>query len=183
MESTDTGILLNAHNIKLQREYFKQMLKLRGIMVIHRAPKSVSKTYDGHGELDTLYEAPVQTACIFEEHPNQWTMRKLGWDSVLQEANSLIHVPYDLDGVQAGSLFIIPSGLDSTTGRVFKVIRMSNIAVYPSEIVCEIGPVFNSTFEPVNLHDFTSTNFNLLAQEDNEDDPTAPVTESDTTNG
>jgi hypothetical protein len=164
MDDEDTGLLLNKKNILLQREYFKQMLALRGINVLHRAPKG--KDYDLHGELDTNYELPVKTACIFEEHPNQWTMRKLGWDSTLQESVSLIHVPYDLQGIQAGALFIIPSGLDSTKGRVFKVIRMSSIAVYPSELVCEIGPVFDDTFEKSNLYNFKTTDFNLLNEEE-----------------
>jgi hypothetical protein len=174
MENEDTGLLLNKKDILLQRTYFKQMLKLRGIVVLHCAPKDKTKNYDTHGELTTQYEDPVKTACIFEEHPNQWTMKKLGWDSVLQEAVSLIHVPYDLQGVQAGSLFIIPSGLDNTKGRVFKVIRMSNIAIYPSEIICEIGPVFEDTVEQSSLHNFANTNFNLLndVQKDiTEDEP------------
>jgi hypothetical protein len=68
-----------------------------------------------------------------------------------------------LPNVQAGSLFIIPSGLDNTKGRVFKVIRMSSIAVYPSEIICEIGPMFDDTSNSSDLHDFNTTNFNLLA--------------------
>lgn len=169
MENKDTGLLIDKQNTNLQRQYFKEMLRLKGIMVLHRAPRPESKDYDLHGELDALYCEPTQTACIFEEHPNQWTMKKLGWATSLQEDVSLIHIPYDLEGVQAGSLFIIPSGLDNSEGRVFKVIRMSNIAVFPSEIICEIAPMMVNRLAKSETTDFTMTNFNLLNEEKDDD--------------
>ena len=166
MDSKDTGILLNESNIKLHRKYFSEMVKLLGIQVIYRAPRE-GKTYNGYGELDTYYYEPIKVGCIFNEHPNQWTMKKLGWNSELSEEVALISVPYDLEKLQAGSIFIIPSALDKAQGRVFKVLRMSTIGVYPSSITCEIGPVWESDGAKEGL-DYTTSNFNLLVEDEEE---------------
>lgn len=168
MEKNDTGILINPTNIKIHRDYFKQMCKLLGINVLFRAPRPGSKTYNGYGELDTFYEQASLVSCIFDEHTPQKTMRKLGWNTELSDSSTVIHVPYDLKGLQAGALFIIPSGLDNTEGRVFKVLRMSNIAVYPASISCELGPVLVNTSQKEETHDFTKSNFNLLDDDSDE---------------
>ena len=165
MDNKDTGILLNEQNIKLQRQYFKQMCKLLGITSIFRAPLEEAKAYNGYGELDAYFKTPVAVQCIFDEHPTQKTMRKLGWDAELADTTTVIHVPYDLEGVQTGALFIIPSGLDKAEGRVFKVLRMTNIAIYPASIACELGPVLVNEDEKGAVNDFKQTNFNLLDDE------------------
>ena len=166
MENKDTGLLLNANNIKLNRFYFKQTVRLIGINVLYRTPRKESKRYDLHGELDALYNEPVVVGCIFNDHTDQKTMKKLGWNAEREETTPVIHVPYDLQGLEAGCLFIIPSGLDHAEGRVFKVLDMSNIAVYPASIACKLGPVLKSEFENSQLHDFHQTDFNLLESED-----------------
>lgn len=77
MEDKDTGLLLNKHNIELNRMYFKQMTDLLGIKVLYRAPRE-GKDYNGYGELDSYYYEPIIESCIFDEHPTQKTMKKLG---------------------------------------------------------------------------------------------------------
>jgi len=166
MENKDTGILLDRENIApLQRFYFDEMTRLRGINVLYRRPKESLKNYDLHGELDAVYEPAVVVGCIYNEHTDQKTMRKLGWNAEREEQPPVIHVPYDLPGLQAGALFIIPSGLDHAEGRVFKVLDMSYIPIYPASIACKLGPVLKSDFERTQLRDFTESNFNLLNEE------------------
>ena len=80
----------------------------------------------------------------------------------------MIHVPYDLPHLEQGALFIIPSGLDNAKGRVFRVIQMQNIMVYPASIACEIAPEYEDTVEKANIVDFSKNTFTVLA--DNEDD-------------
>lgn len=167
MENNDTGLLLNKKDIELHRNYFRQMTKLIGINVVYRSPKASSKDWDANGELDTFYNAPVVVGCIFQEHANVWTMKKLGWNSELQEGDSIIHVPYDLPGLQVGALFVVPSALDGTKGRVFRVTRMSTIQVYPASIACEIAPEWESNAEKSQSVDFNHTDFNVLAEEEN----------------
>lgn len=164
-ENEKTGILLNDKNIKLHRQYFNQMCKLIGINVIYRSPIETSKHYNGYGELDTYFNSPQVVSCIWDEHPTNKTMRKLGWNVELNDTTSLIHVPYDLKGLETGAIFIIPSGIDGSIGRVFKVLRLISIAVYPASITCELGPVWVNQDEKAAVNDFRKTNFNLLDDE------------------
>lgn len=165
MDNKDTGLLLNGNNIKLHRQYFNEMVKLLGIQCIYRAPRE-NKHYNGYGELDSFYYEPMVVGCIFEEHPKQWTMKKLGWNSELNEDVSLISVPYDTPKLQNGSLFIIPSGIDGAEGRVFRVLRMNTIGVYPASVTCVIGPMWTSVSEPSEVVDHKNNDFSLLNEEE-----------------
>ena len=146
------GILLTP-DIKLHRLYFKEMVKLQGINVIYRSLKS-GKKWTTYGEVDSNYNKPEIVGCIFDEHPTQQTLKKIGWVSELQESSSLIHVPYDTTGLEVGCLFIVPSGLDDGKGRLFRCVKLSNIMVYPASMTCEIVP------------EYEDTSFNLLNEED-----------------
>ena len=165
MENSDTGLLRNKQDIELQRIWFKEMTMLHGINVLYRAPRENVKEYDLHGELDSLYHAPIVVGAMYAENVDQKTMKKLGWNSELSDSTTVIHVPYDLTGIQAGALFIIPSGLDKAEGRVFKVLRMKTSPFYPASIACELGPVLKSQFERSQVTDFKQTDFNLLSDE------------------
>ncbi len=166
MEDKDTGLLLSKKNIELHRSWFKQFTKLHGINVLFRAPRANFKEYNTHAELNAYYYEPVIVGCIYDEHPKIQTMKKLGWVTETNDVATLIHVPYDLEGVQAGALFIIPSGLDNSEGRVFRVSRMSTIAVYPASITCELVPVWLNEMPLNETKDFTESNFNVLSEED-----------------
>ena len=137
--------LLIGKDIKLHRMWFKQMLALHGINCKYRAPKN--KEYDSYGDLQTGYKPEIIVGCLFEEHPNQKSLKKAGWVAELQEGSSMIHVPYDLPDLQVGALFEVPSGLDNSKGRVFRVISMSNIMIYPASIACEIALEYESNDE------------------------------------
>jgi len=167
MDQFDTGILINKNDIKLHRQWFKELCRMIGINILYKAPRK-DKTYDLHGELLSHYSEPIKVGCIFEDHPTQQTMKRLGWTSELQESNSIIHLPDDLPDLQIGALVIVPSGQDSTKGRVFKIIKMSTIAVYSTTVACEIGPVFDSDAEPASSLDYskTSNNFIRVGEED-----------------
>lgn len=145
--------------------WFKQMTKMLGINCIYKAPKP-GKHFDIHGDLDADYQKGEVVGCIFQEHPDQKTIKKMGWVAELQEGSSIIHVPYDLKDLQVGCLFYIPSGLDDGKARVFRVISMQTIMIYPASIPCEIAPEYFDLDEP-NIHnDFDNRNLNLL--KDNE---------------
>lgn len=131
--------------IKQHRQYFREMVKLLGIYVLYRAPKP-EKKYTTYAEIDVNYEPPIKIGCIFDEHPNQQTLKKMGWMSELQSNSSIIHVDYDLPHLQQGSIFIIPSGLDDGKARIFRVVKMTNSMVYPASIACEIVPEYIDSF-------------------------------------
>ena len=162
----DYGILITPE-IKLHRKYFLEMAKLLGIQFIYKAPLP-GKTFDKHGDLNANYYPGQVVFGIFQDHPDQKTLKKMGWVAELQENSSIIHVPYDLPNLQVGALFIIPSGIDKAEGRVFRVISMQNIMVYPASIACEIAPEYEDIDEPILYNDFTQSTTTLLI--DNEED-------------
>ena len=157
------GLLLN-ENIKLHRQYFREMVKLLGVYVIYRAPKA-DKHWTTYGEIESNYESPLLVGCIFDQHPTQQTLKKIGWVSELQENASIIHVDYDLPNLQQGALFIIPSGLDNAKGRLFRVTKLTNSIIYPASIMCEIVPEYEDTFIPETQYDFQHSSFTSLNEE------------------
>ena len=158
------GLLFNQNDILLQRKYFEECVTMVGVQVIHRAPRP-SKHYTTYAEIESNYFEPQAVGCIFDEHPNQRTMKKLGWNTELGESASLISVPYDLEGLQQGSLFIIPSAFDYTKGRLFRVVEITGIMIYPASLTCKLVPEFENTFTTDNFnHQYNS--FNLLNRED-----------------
>lgn len=162
-ENEKYGLLLN-QNIKIHRKYFKEMCEMLGIKVVYREPKP-GKHWTMYTEIESNYEKPEVVDCIFEEHIDQQTMKKLGWNSELVEGEAIISVPYDLKGIQVGALFIIPSGIDCAQGRLFRVSKMSTIQIYPASITCRLVPEFENTFSSSQFnHEHSS--FNLLNEED-----------------
>lgn len=163
----DYGMLLN-QDIKLHRTWFKQMTKLLGINCIYKAPTK-TKTFDKKGDLQTGYQPGVLVGCIFQDHPDQKTLKKMGWVAELQEGSSIIHVPYDLKDLQVGAQFIIPSGIDQAQGRVFRVISMQNIMIYPASIACEIAPEYYTVDENHLFNDYSTETTPLLVDYEEED--------------
>lgn len=163
---TKYGILLTP-DAKLQRNYFKEMCKLIGINCIYRAVKP-GKKYTTYAELDTNFEKPQLIGCIFDEHPTQQTLKKIGWVSELQENSSIIHIAYDTPGLQQGCLFTLPSGLDDGKGRLFRLVKISTIMVYPASIACELVPEYENIYTEA-LNDFKNSSFNLLNPEEGYD--------------
>lgn len=161
---TQYGLLLNQKDILLQRKWFDEMCSMIGVKVIHRAPRN-GKTYTTYSEIDSNYFEPALVGCIFEEHPNQRTMKKLGWDSELSSSASIISVPYDVKGLQQGSLFIVPSAFDRTKGRLFRVTEISGIMIYPCSLTCQLVPEYENTFTD-NSYVHKTNSFNLLNRED-----------------
>lgn len=151
-------------DIKLYRQYFEELVSLYGIKVVYYAPRT-DKHYEMHGELFSNYQEPEVIGCIFDEYPDQRSMRKKGWVVELQDGASLISVPFDLHDLQRGALFAIPSGLDNSKGRLFRVESLINTMVYPSSITCEIVPEWEDTMPDSKLNR-QYQDFNLLAQED-----------------
>lgn len=166
--NTNYGKLINK-DIKLHRAWFKQMTALHGINCKYRAPTQ-NKTYDLHADLQAGYKPEIVVGCLFEEHPNQKSLKKAGWVAELQEGSSIIHVPYDLPDLQVGALFEVPSGIDNSKGRVFRVISLSNIMIYPASIACEIALEYESVDEQHLITiAYESDNMPLLIDREDDD--------------
>lgn len=163
MNNGNYGLLLN-DDIKLHRTWFKEMCNLIGIIAFYRAVIP-GKKWTTYTEIDANYSAPEPVGCIFNEHPDQKTMKKMGWDAELQDGESIIHIPYDLHDIQVGALFIIPSGIDNASGRLFRVVELSNIMIYPASLTCKIVPQYQDDYNR-GLLDHSTNSFNLLEEEE-----------------
>ena len=162
--TSNYGLLLNKQDILLQRSYFNELVTMIGVNVKHRAPRP-DKHYTTYAEIQGNYFEPEQVGCIFVEHVDQKTMKKLGWNAELNTSAALISVPYDLAGLQKGSLFYIPSAFDNTSERLFRVTELSSIMIYPASITCQLVPEYENTFSQ-NLFDHKRNSFNLLRDEE-----------------
>jgi len=158
------GILLNQSDLKLQRNYFIEMCKLQGINCLYYAPRP-DKHWTNYGEIKSNYFEPELIGTIFNEHPNQYTMKKLGWVNELNEGASIISVPYDLHDLQVGALFLIPSAIDPKKGRLFRVHQLSTMMIVPASITCELVPEYEDTYSPA-LDENTHDSMTFLRRED-----------------
>ena len=158
------GTLIHQSDIKLHRKWFEEMVKLLGVNTIYRAPRE-DKHWTNYGEIDGNYYEPITVGCIFDEHPTQQTMKKLGWDSELQDVPSIISVPYETPKLQVGALFVIPSGIDGSVGRLFRVTKLSSIMIYPASITCALVPEYANTFSN-DSYSYEHSSFNLLNREE-----------------
>lgn len=164
--TSNYGLLLNKEDILLQRNYFNELVSLLGVKVKHRAPRP-GKHYTTYAEIQSNYFESESVGCIFVEHLDQRTMKKLGWNAELTTDATVISVPYDLSGVQQGSLFYIPSAFDNTPDRLFRVVEISSIMIYPASLTCRLVPEYTDTFSD-NLFDHKRNSFNLLRPEEDD---------------
>lgn len=162
--------------IKLHRQYFREMVKLLGIHVIYRAPKP-GKHYTTYGEIDSNYTSPTLVGCIFDNHPSQQTLRKLGWASEIADGACIIHVSYDLPDLQQGCIFIIPSGLDDGKAKLFRVSKISNDMIYPCSFACEIVPEWEDTLNQDYIYDYSSDKDDFKLAEEVEHEKFIPYDE------
>lgn len=162
-EQSKYGKLLSP-DIKIHRKYFDELVRLIGIQTFYRAPKP-GKTYTLYTEIISNYQDPIQLGCIFHEHPDQQTLKRMGWVAELGESSCLIDVPYDTPDLQQGALFYLPGGLDTAKSRLFRVVKLQNSMVYPAAITCEVVPEYENTYVQ-ELNDFRQTDFNLLSEEE-----------------
>ena len=158
------GLLLDEKTIKLHRKYFEEMVTLIGIQVQYYSPRP-DKTWTTYAEIEGNYYEPETIGCIFNEHPDQRTLKKLGWLSEFSSSSCLISVPYDLKNIQYGALFELPAALDNAKGRLFRVIKLSTTMIYPASITCEIVPEFTDSFSDSSYNNITSS-LTLLNEED-----------------
>jgi hypothetical protein len=84
-----------------------------------------NKHWNGYAEIEGNYKEPIQIGCIFHEHPDQKTLKKIGWMSELQEDASLVDLPYDTPDLQYGALLFVPSGIEGANGGVIQFVSGS----------------------------------------------------------
>lgn len=162
------GVLFH-DDILIHRNYFEEMCHLIGVQVKY-CPPSRFKQYSNQGELHDFMADWMNMYCIFQEYPDQITMKKLGWIAELGTSSSLIHLPYDTPELQRGAYLQVPCGLDGSDRRLFRVTRLSNIMIYPASISCEIVPEWENTVSPAQADNtYKNSNYNFLKDFDEEE--------------
>lgn len=163
----DYGILLNPNNLKLQRIQFNQMVKLLGINLKYYPIKN--KHYTTYAELISNPSNALTIGCIFTDHIDQKTMKKLGWVSELVEGALVANLPYDTPDLEVGCLIEIPSGLDNAESRLFRISRISNIMITPASLTCECVPEYINTIPVSEINDFRNDSTKLLLKDEDDD--------------
>ena len=161
--NNDYGILLNEHNIKLQRSYFDQMVRLLGVNVKYFP--LINKQWSEYSEIIAHPEYGITIGCIFTDHIDQRTQKKLGWNSELVEGALLANLPYNTPDIQVGCLILIPSGIDNTPPRLFRITRMSTIMIYPASIACECVPEYANSIPASHTEDFVNSSMQVLMKD------------------
>ena len=161
--NTNYGFLYNESDIKLYRNYFIEVCNAIGIKVKYRSLLP-GNHWTSYSEILGRYSDEEDVMCIFNEHPDQRTMKKFGWVSELSQNPAIISVPYNLHDLQVGCLFTLPSGFDNSPGRLFRVTEISSIMMYPASLTCQLVPEYPDTLDQ-SLKDHSQESFNLIQEE------------------
>ena len=128
------------------------MLRKYGIDCSYFEVKEGTVKYNVNGELSAEYKNPIGTQVLFDQVPKVATLKKLGWNTSTDESQPLIHVDFDLPGLQVGCLFSIEDPLRPGKGRLFRVTRMSVGIIYPmcvtAQVVAVLGDQIENTLQP-----------------------------------
>ena len=140
------------------------MVKLWGIQADYYAPQE-GKHYTTYGEIDSNYCKPIKVGVLFNEHPDQRTAKKLGWDNELDINTILVTAPYDTPSLQVGSMFGFPAAVDGGEARLYRVIRMKTSMVMPSGVICECAPEYKDEYNESDFV-FKRSGVNLVNREE-----------------
>ena len=166
LSGSDYGILLNQQNLRYQRQQFQQMVRLLGVNVTYYSIKD--RQFTSYAELIGDPNNGIKIGCIFSEHLDQKTQRKLGWNAELTENELIANLPYDTPDIQVGCLLLIPSGLDGAPPRLFRISKMANSMIYPSSILCECVPEMYDSTPKNEVEDFRDSSFNVLMKDEDD---------------
>ena len=166
MSNSNYGVLLNEHNIKYQRRQFNEMVRLLGINVKFFPIKN--RQFTTYAELIGDESNGFTVGVIMTDHLDQWTRKKLGWVAELSESALVINFPYDTPNIETGCIVMVPSGIDNSPPRAFRIARMSTIMIYPASIACECVPEFADTVQRNEVEDFRNSSTNVLMRDEDD---------------
>lgn len=166
-QSSDYGLLISP-DIKLHRAYFKEMTRLHGIKTMYKYPIDGTQL-DVRGDVVNKYSSENEVWCILQEYPDQKTLKKMGWAAEFNDGNCIMHVPYDLEHLQVGCLFTLPSAIEGAPARQFRVVQLSSIMIYPASFAVEVGVEYINIDEPILHEKDTGDGENLLIEIEGDD--------------
>lgn len=128
------------NDVKIHRRYFNEALEAYGVDALYYQVKP-GKKFTSIGELSANYYAPTEGKVIFDQTPQLRTLKKLGWVSELDQTLPLLHVSFDLPGIETGCLFKIKDPLQFSGGRLFRITKMSVGIISPASITVQAVPI------------------------------------------
>lgn len=136
----------------IHRKYFKEVLDAYGVPSLYFQCKP-KKDYNSSGELSSRYYDPQKTKVLFEQVPQMRTLKKLGWVTELDQQQPIVHLWYDLPGIEVGCLLKVKDPFTKSSGRFFRLSKLSGIGIiYPvgltAQIVAVAGTDIEDTVDP-----------------------------------
>lgn len=128
---------------KIFKKYANECLDALGIPSLFYQIKP-GKEYSAQGELGGCYYDPIRTKVIFDQAPNVRTLKKLGWVTETDTQQPLVHCKFDLPGIENGCLFSIKDPLAKSSGRLFRITKMTTSVLYPAMLTCQIVAVMGT---------------------------------------
>lgn len=143
--------LIKSDALKM-RFYFREALRLYGIDCNYYEVMPETISYNVNGEFSAKYKNPKPAQLIFDQVPKVSTLKKLGWATEQEDTQPLVHVDFDLPGIQIGCLFTIDDPLRPGKGRLFRITKMSVGIIYPmcvtAQVVAVLGDEPEKTLSP-----------------------------------
>lgn len=133
------------NDLNKYKNYFKESAKLLGIDVQYRyIIKRNSEKATGESSYSD-YSKPIKQAVVIENGPPMVnTLKQLGWFTDTTDEQLLVDFAVDTPNLQAGCRFTICSNENEEQAKEYEIIRMSNIHLYPSCIVCLCNPILKT---------------------------------------
>ena len=137
--------LIREEEVMYLRQQFKEAVKQIGVLFKYQYPLG-NDLDDFSQPAPDGYSREIEVYGIFDGEPKLKTYKNLGW--VVEKGDNLpflIHIPFDTEKIQKGSLFKISGQITGIEERVFQVTELSTGLVCPDHIVCQIVPLVGNT--------------------------------------
>lgn len=135
------------NDLEIQRYYFNDACDFYGISARYYQVKPGMR-WTVAGEMKANFYDPVRTKLIFDQVPKVSTLKKLGWVTELdQDSHPLVHLQFDLSGLQVGCVIEIKDPLTVDKGRLFRITKMSTGIIYPASVTCQLVPIVGTNPE------------------------------------
>lgn len=149
--------LLVQEDVRLHRQFFKEMAKLRGLHVDYVYP--VLEKITIHGQIIPKFSSIFEIDIMFESIPKIKTLKNYGWVSEDNKDKPYIaHFPFDTPNLQVKSRIKILSIDTNKGGKWFEITDISESMEYPEAYVCKLAPIFIND-EEKNNYDETNDNY------------------------
>lgn len=152
---------LTDRDVRIYRNWFKEMARLRGQHVLYRYPTKVDPTI--HSELLTELSEPIEMDIIFQENPRTATLKKIKWVSEFPDDKPYIAIlPFDAPNLCTECVISVrPVDSLNETYRDFKITSINTILEFPESWTCTVAPIFD-TLPDTPKNDYDASNFNYI---------------------